>query len=83
MAMIAFIGLGAMGRHMAASLQRAGHELRVHDARRETAEADLAAGAAWAGDRSGQHSIRINDQWRLCFVWTAAGPERVEIVDYH
>jgi proteic killer suppression protein len=34
-------------------------------------------------DRSGQHSIRINDQWRLCYIWTAAGPERVEIVDYH
>ena len=38
---------------------------------------------ALKGDRSGQHSIRINDQWRLCFVWTATGPERVEIVDYH
>ena len=48
MATIGFIGLGAMGRHMAASLQRAGHELRVHDARREAAEAHLAAGAAWA-----------------------------------
>jgi len=35
------------------------------------------------GNRSGQHSIRINDQWRLCFVWTATGPERVEIADYH
>jgi toxin HigB-1 len=35
------------------------------------------------GDRKGQHSIRINDQWRLCFVWTSEGPERVEIVDYH
>lgn len=48
MAKIGFIGLGAMGRHMAASLQRAGHELRVHDVRREAAEAHLAAGAAWA-----------------------------------
>ena len=35
------------------------------------------------GDRSGQHSIRINDQWRICFRWTDAGPEEVEIVDYH
>ena len=34
-------------------------------------------------DRAGQHSIRINSQWRVCFVWTAAGPENVEIVDYH
>ena len=35
------------------------------------------------GDRAGQHSIRINGQWRLCFVWTPDGPEAVEIVDYH
>jgi proteic killer suppression protein len=34
-------------------------------------------------DRAGQHSIRINDQYRVCFRWTAAGPEDVEIVDYH
>ena len=38
---------------------------------------------ALKGDRAGQHSIRINDQWRICFVWTDAGPERVEITDYH
>ena len=38
---------------------------------------------ALKGDRSGQHSIRINDQYRVCFRWTAAGPEDVEIVDYH
>ncbi len=35
------------------------------------------------GDRAGQHSIRINDQWRICFVWTDRGPAEVEIVDYH
>jgi proteic killer suppression protein len=35
------------------------------------------------GDRRGQYSIRINAQWRLCFVWTEAGPRDVEIVDYH
>lgn len=34
-------------------------------------------------DRKGQHSIRINDQWRVCFVWTATGAKNVEIVDYH
>lgn len=34
-------------------------------------------------DRAGQHSIRINDQWRVCFVWTVTGPEDVGIVDYH
>ena len=38
---------------------------------------------ALIGDRSGQHSIRINDQWRICFVWTDQGPADVEIVDYH
>jgi len=35
------------------------------------------------GNRNGQYSIRINDQFRLCFVWTEAGPEEVEIVDDH
>ena len=34
-------------------------------------------------DRQGQHSIRINDQYRVCFVWADEGPERVEITDYH
>jgi toxin HigB-1 len=38
---------------------------------------------ALKGDRKGQHSIRINDQYRICFVWTSSGPTRVEIVDYH
>ena len=38
---------------------------------------------ALRGDRAGSHSIRINDQWRICFVWTQAGPQNVEIVDYH
>jgi proteic killer suppression protein len=36
-----------------------------------------------SGDREGQHSIRVNDQWRICFSWTSAGAENVEIVDYH
>ena len=38
---------------------------------------------ALARDRTGQHSIRINDQFRICFVWTETGPAEVEIVDYH
>ena len=38
---------------------------------------------ALAGDRKGQHAIRINDQFRICFRWTKDGPEDVEIVDYH
>jgi proteic killer suppression protein len=36
-----------------------------------------------SGDRKGQHSIRIYDQYRICFVWTDAGPDEVEIIDYH
>ncbi|MGQ0684989.1 type II toxin-antitoxin system RelE/ParE family toxin [Bradyrhizobium sp.] len=38
---------------------------------------------ALKGDRAGQHSIRVNDQFRICFVWTKEGPENVEFVDYH
>ncbi len=38
---------------------------------------------ALRGDRTGQHSIRINAQWRVCFCWTDEGPGDVEIVDYH
>ena len=36
-----------------------------------------------AGNRAGQHSIRINDQYRICFVWTKQGPADVQIADYH
>jgi len=38
---------------------------------------------ALKSDRRGQHSIRVNDQWRICFVWTVEGPTDVEFVDYH
>lgn len=38
---------------------------------------------ALAGDRRGQHSIRVNDQYRICFVWTDEGPTDVELTDYH
>ena len=38
---------------------------------------------ALSGDRKGQHSIRINDQYRICFRWTRSGPDEVEIADYH
>jgi proteic killer suppression protein len=38
---------------------------------------------ALRGDRSGQHSIRVNDQWRICFTWQGSNAERVEMVDYH
>jgi proteic killer suppression protein len=36
-----------------------------------------------SGSRTGQYSIRVNEQWRICFIWTEDGPEQVEIVDYH
>jgi toxin HigB-1 len=35
------------------------------------------------GDRAGSYSVRVNQQWRICFSWTDAGPDGVEIVDYH
>ena len=38
---------------------------------------------ALKGDRRGQYSVRVNDQWRICFRWTDAGPEDVKIEDYH
>jgi toxin HigB-1 len=38
---------------------------------------------ALKGDRGGQHSIRVNDQFRACFRWTPTGPEDVEVIDYH
>jgi proteic killer suppression protein len=38
---------------------------------------------ALSGDRKGQHSIRINDQWRICFIWRNGAADSVEIVDYH
>ncbi len=38
---------------------------------------------ALSGDREGQHSIRINDQWRICFIWIEGNAYEVEIVDYH
>ncbi|GAA4857753.1 type II toxin-antitoxin system RelE/ParE family toxin [Saccharopolyspora cebuensis] len=40
-------------------------------------------GAGLKGDRAGQCSIRVNQQWRICFRWTDAGPEAVEFTDYH
>lgn len=65
-------------------------ELRLDRLDAATSPADLAALPgnrleALRGDRAGQYSIRINDQWRICFAWPAGarGPDRVEIVDYH
>ena len=78
---------GRFVRKLPRDIQRAAQrKLRqIHQAEVLT---DLAASPgnrleALRGDRAGQHSIRINDQWRICFVWRDGGAEQVEIVDYH
>jgi proteic killer suppression protein len=78
---------GRFARRLAQDMQRvAQRKLRlIHQATRLT---DLAAPPgnrleALRGNRAGQHSIRINDQWRICFRWSDQGADDVEIVDYH
>jgi len=78
---------GRFSRRLGADIQRvAQRKLRqVHQASKLR---DLAAPPgnrleALTGNRAGQHSIRINDQWRVCFVWNGSNAENVEIVDYH
>ena len=59
--------------------------LQLHAAKK-LADLSVAPGnqlEALSGKRKGQHSIRINDRWRICLVWTANGPEKVRICDYH
>ena len=71
-----FLNIAAVAQRKLRQLQIAGRldDLRVPPGNRlETLK----------GDRLGQYSIRINDQWRICFRWTEAGAENVEIVDYH
>lgn len=71
-----FVNIEAVARRKLRQLQIAGRleDLRVPPGNRLE---------ALKGDRTGQHSIRINDQFRVCFRWTVAGAEDVEIVDYH
>ena len=71
-----FVNIEAVAMRKLAILNRAGQldDLRVPPGNRME---------ALRGDRKGQYSIRVNDQYRICFVWTAAGPTDVEIVDYH
>lgn len=71
-----FAGIADVARRKLRQLQIAGRldDLRVPPGNRLE---------ALKGDRQGQYSIRVNDQWRVCFRWTAAGAEDVEIVDYH
>jgi toxin HigB-1 len=78
---------GRFAKKLAQDMQRTAQRklLQIHQAGRLQ---DLTAPPgnrleALKGNRAGQHSIRINGQWRICFVWTNAGAEAVEIVDYH
>lgn len=66
--------------------KRAGRKLDQLDSVMSLDELQVPPGnklEALKGDRDGQFSIRINDQYRICFTWTAKGPDEVEIVDYH
>jgi proteic killer suppression protein len=71
-----FVNIESVARRKLRQLQIAGRlqDLRVPPGNRLE---------ALKGDRQGQYSIRINDQFRICFRWTTAGAEDVEIVDYH
>ena len=71
-----FVNIEAAAMRKLAMLNRAGRldDLRVPPGNRLE---------ALRGDRSGQHSVRVNDQFRVCFRWTPGGPADVEIVDYH
>jgi proteic killer suppression protein len=71
-----FVGFERVARRKLRQLEIAGRldDLRVPPGNRLE---------ALKGDRADQHSIRINDQYRICFLWTDGGPADVEIVDYH
>lgn len=71
-----FVNIEAVAMRKLAMLNRAGRrdDLKVPPGNRLE---------ALKGDRVGQYSIRINDQFRVCFIWTPTGPKEVEIVDYH
>lgn len=71
-----FVNIEAVAMRKLAMLNRAARldDLRVPPGNRLE---------ALKGNRARQHSIRINDQFRICFMWTAQGPSDVEIVDYH
>jgi proteic killer suppression protein len=66
--------------------QVAGRKLDLLDSASEIMDLRVPLGnrlEALSGDRKGQYSIRINQQYRICFTWIAEGPENVEIIDYH
>ena len=74
-------------RRFGAELQRiVNRKLLMLDAAETLADLRVPPGnrlEALRGDRAGQHSIRVNDQWRICFTWSEGAAENVEIVDYH
>jgi len=74
-------------KRFAAELQRVAHrKLLMLDAAEMLSDLRIPPGnrlEALRGSRQGQHSIRVNDQWRICFIWTATGPTDVTIDDYH
>lgn len=78
---------GQLSRRLPQDIQRRG-QVKLTNLHRVTALEDLRLPASnrletLQGDRKGQHSIRINDQWRICFRWEGGNAHDVEIVDYH
>lgn len=78
---------GRLARRLPSDLQRqAQRKLKQLNAAERLSDLASPPGnrlEALKGDRKGQHSIRINDQWRICFVWRNEAAEQVEIADYH
>jgi proteic killer suppression protein len=83
----AAIWAGLRSRKLPADIQPAAlRKLRLLNQARTVTDLRVPPGnrlEALRGDRQGQHSIRINDQWRICFIWNDGGATDVEIVDYH
>jgi len=81
------VWLGTVARRLPHDIQRIGRrKLRMLNAAQTLDDLRQPPGnrlEALRSDRAGQHSIRINDQWRVCFVWRDGDAHQVEIVDYH
>jgi toxin HigB-1 len=81
------VWMGAVSRRLPRNIQDAAlRKLRLVNAATRLDDLKVPPGnrlETLKGNRKGQHSIRINDQWRICFRWVEAGAEDVEIVDYH
>jgi toxin HigB-1 len=78
---------GRRSRHLPGDIQAVAlRKLRLLNAAQRLADLRIPPAnrlEALKGDRSGQHSIRINDQWRICFIWRDGHAHEVEILDYH